>query len=99
MPEKEKKYRVVVTEICDNSEGKIVHDEEHKGLMMVAENVSGGCMEMLININIADIAAMLAAGEKTKLAVILAHMMLKMAKAMKDDPEDVLADLIEGGIQ
>ena len=99
MPEKEKKIRIVVTELNDDKEDKVLHDDVHKGVVMLAENTNGGCMEMLVNTRILDLAAMIASSEKVSVASDLAHLMKKCAKQMEDDPEDTLADIIRGGLQ
>ena len=97
MDQLDKQFHVVITD-GDN----VVADEIMKGLCLVGEDGKRLC-EIVLNENIVGIAAMLSSGSKTRHAVKFATFMDNMHKEdlaeQASEMEDMLNDMLEGGLQ
>jgi hypothetical protein len=93
----DKQYHIVIT---DGDE--VVVDEVMKGLCLVGEAGNRLC-EVVLNENIVGIAAMLHSGSKTRHAVRFATFVENMTKEdmaeQATDMEDMLSNILEGGLQ
>lgn len=93
-----KTYHVVVTAIDGDTgiETEEVNDT-FNGFMLLADAVDGEAMaEIIMNENIMNLAALMCTGNKTKIAVRLANMMLKMEESKHSEMEDLLMSMIGG---
>ena len=95
-----KVYHVVITSTdVDTNEQNIELDENYIGLTLIADNEDGKSMsEVIIHDNIANMAAKLASGDKTRIALKLARVMDDMKSDRMSAIEDLLSDAI-GGVQ
>ena len=97
MEQMDKHFRVVITD-----GDKVVADEVMRGFLLVGEDGERMC-EIVMNENIATMAALLHSGSKTKHAVRLATLMENMkrdeAAENATEFEDMLNDMLEGGLQ
>lgn len=96
----EKIFHVVVTSIdVDTKEEKVELDEKYTGFTLVADCAwrEGAMAEVVMHDTIADMAAKLAAGEKTRIAVKLAATALIVKEKLgADDAKSALLKAIMG---
>lgn len=93
-----KTYHVVVTAIDGDTgiETEEVNDT-FNGFMLLADCMDGETgAEIIMNENIMNMAAHLYTGKKTKMAVRLANLMLKMEEDKHSEMEDMLLNMIGG---
>ena len=87
-----KLYRVIITgRDVETGDVEEIHNDEHEGLMMMTSDTDGSMTEMIVHDTIANMAAKLAAGKKTRTAVKLAMLMMKIKDDDISDLEDMLS--------
>ena len=96
----EKLYKVVITAIDTATKEETVEVEEtFTGLTLVADCDDERMAEIVLHDNISNMAAKLAAGRNTRVAVKLAAIMAEEDRASKADIENALMRAIMGGIE
>lgn len=93
-----KTYHVVVTAIDGDTgiETEEVNDT-FNGFMLLADVADGeSAAEIIMNENIMNLAVLLCTGSKTKTAVRLANLILKMEENKHSEMEDLLMSMIGG---
>ncbi len=89
----EKMYHVVITAIdAATKEETVEVDDMYTGLTLVADCNNEKMSEVVLHDNLLNMAAKLAAGEKTATAVRLAALMMDMMK--KKDSADAESNLL-----
>ena len=101
---KNHKWRVTITEINESGEEKVVHDELHSSVCMLAEDAESEnrMSEIMINENLAGLASMIAGSQKHRIAARIAIEMMDVERKKNFDMETLLMDMFqsaEGGIQ
>lgn len=102
-------FKVVITEVNNETgEERIISDDLFKSFNFLAVDYKkdGSMTECMLNENMTNLAAMIAASKKFKHAARLADVFLEASKEEEEDRnsmlEDMLMDMIgdtEGGIQ
>lgn len=98
------KWRVTITEIDESGEEKVVHNELHSSVCMLAEDAESEnrMSEIMINENLSGLASMIAASQKHRIAARIAIEMMDVERKKNFDMETLLMDMFqsaEGGIQ
>ena len=97
-------FRVVITEIDEDGNEQELHNEVHRSVCMLGEDVENEnrMCEIMVNENITGLASMIANSQKHRLAARLAVDVIEAERKKNFDMEDLLMDLFqsaEGGIQ
>ena len=95
----DKIYHVLITAIDpETNEETVAVDDTYTGLTLVADCGDNRMAEVVLHDNLANMAAKLAAGDKTAKAVRLATLMMEMDNDKKESMENALLRAIMGGI-
>jgi hypothetical protein len=91
-----KLYHVVITEIDETKDETVLVDDNYTGLTVVADTNEDRMTEIVLHDNLVNMAAKLAAGDKTSTAVRLAAVMLDLKKSDANNAETALLRAIMG---
>ena len=95
----DKNYRVVITAIdAETKEETVELNDVYTGLTLLADCGEGKMAEVVLHDTLANMAAKLAAGSKTRTAVKLAAIMAGEVERKNGDIETALMRAIVGGM-
>ena len=96
-----KRYKTVITSI-DNETGEEEEllNEEYNGLVLLGDDDENNRVsEVLMNVNLLSVAAMISSTKKIKYAAKLSSTITSMHDDIMSGFEDQLSEMLEGGLQ